>query len=62
VHLDDLMLRRSRLGLLVEQGGAALLPRVRAICQPELGWGDPRWEREERDYRTLWSAHYSLPP
>jgi glycerol-3-phosphate dehydrogenase len=62
VHLDDLMLRRSRLGLLVAQGGAALLPRVRAICQPELGWDDARWEREERDYRTLWSAHYSLRP
>jgi glycerol-3-phosphate dehydrogenase len=62
VHLDDLMLRRSRLGLLLPQGGASVLPRVRAVCQGELGWDDARWEREERDYRALWEAHYSLRP
>jgi len=58
-HLDDLLLRRIRLGLLVREGGAALLPRVRAIGQAELGWGDARWEREEADYRALWRARYA---
>src|SRR5262245_45352580 len=38
VHLDDLLLRRVRLGLQAPEGGSALLPRVRAICQMELGW------------------------
>lgn len=61
-HLDDLLLRRVRLGLVQPEGGAALLPRVRAICQPELGWDDARWEAEEAAYRALWRAHYSLPP
>ncbi len=61
VHLDDLLLRRVRVGLLLPRGGEALLPRVRAICQEELGWSDARWEEEEAAYRALWQACYSLP-
>jgi glycerol-3-phosphate dehydrogenase len=60
-RLDDLLLRRSRLGLQLKQGGAALMPRIRAICQPELGWIDARWDREELDYSALWRSHYGLP-
>ncbi len=61
VHLDDLLLRRVRLGLILPEGGTALLPRVREICQAELGWDDSRWEAEEVAYRALWNACYSLP-
>lgn len=62
VHLDDLLLRRVRLGLLLPDGGAALLPQIRMICQPELGWDNTRWEAETAAYAALWQAHYSLPP
>ncbi len=62
VRLDDLLLRRVRLGLLVPHGGEALLPRIRAICQPELGWDDARWEAEQAAYLDLWRCCYSLPP
>jgi glycerol-3-phosphate dehydrogenase len=61
VHLDDLLLRRVRLGHLLPGGGAALLPRIRAICQPELGWDDARWAVEEAAYLDLWRGCYSLP-
>lgn len=61
VHLEDLLLRRVRLGLLLPQGGAALLPTIRVICQPELGWDDTRWETEEAAYLTLWQRYYRLP-
>lgn len=61
VHLDDLLLRRVRVGLLLPQGGAALLPQIRAICQPELGWDDGRWAAEAAAYQTLWGRHYGLP-
>jgi glycerol-3-phosphate dehydrogenase len=61
VHLDDLLLRRVRLGLLVKDGGQALLPRIRSICQSELGWDDARWKQEERVYKALWQQCYSLP-
>jgi glycerol-3-phosphate dehydrogenase len=60
-HLDDLLLRRTRLGLLLRGGGAAILPRVRAICQGELGWSDAEWMCGEAAYRSLWASHYGLP-
>jgi glycerol-3-phosphate dehydrogenase len=61
VHLDDLLLRRVRLGLLLPHGGRDLLPQIRAICQPELGWDDARWAAEEVAYLALWQQFYSLP-
>jgi glycerol-3-phosphate dehydrogenase len=61
VHLDDLLLRRVRLGVQVEQGAAALLPRIRSLCQEELGWDDSQWLAEEAAYQGLWRKHYSLP-
>ncbi len=62
LHLEDLLLRRTRLGLQLRGGGAELLPRIRALCQPELGWDDQRWLAEEAAYLDLWRRHYSLPP
>ncbi|MCE3262207.1 MAG: FAD-dependent oxidoreductase [Pseudoduganella sp.] len=60
-RLEDLMLRRSRLGLQLAQGGAAVLPRIRAICQAELQWDEQRWAAEEAAYLALCRANYSLP-
>jgi glycerol-3-phosphate dehydrogenase len=61
VHLDDLLLRRVRLGHLLVGGGESTLPRIRAICQTELGWDDAQWEGEEAEYLRLWQSAYSLP-
>jgi len=59
VHLDDLMLRRTRLGLLLPDGGAAILHRVKAVVQGDLGWDDETWAREADAYRRVWRAAYS---
>ena len=61
VHLDDLMLRRSRLGLLLKNGGLDLLPDLKERLQPMLGWSDEHWAAEVERYRRLWSQFYSLP-
>jgi glycerol-3-phosphate dehydrogenase len=61
VHLDDLLLRRVRIGLFLPNGGADILPQIRNICQFELGWDDARWDREEKAYLDLWRRCYSLP-
>lgn len=61
VHLDDLLLRRVRLGLLLPEGGLPSLERIRSIAQPELGWDDARWQAEAARYTSLWKACYSLP-
>lgn len=61
-HLDDLLLRRTRLGLLLPEGGAPWLEVLREHCQAPLGWDDARWQQECTRYRELWRASYHLPP
>ncbi len=61
VHLQDLLLRRTRLGLLVPHGGAGLLPRIQMLACAELGWDDLRWQAECELYLALIASHYSLP-
>ena len=61
LNLDDLLLRRTRIGLLLEQGAQAYLPAIRRLCQPRLGWDDPRWEAQEQRYRALWQRQHGLP-
>jgi glycerol-3-phosphate dehydrogenase len=61
-HLDDLLLRRVRLGLLLPGGGQEHFRRIRAIAQPELGWSDDRWASEEARYLSIWENYYSPLP
>ncbi len=58
VHLDDLLLRRLRLGLLLPRGGMDRLEHVRRLVQPELGWDDARWQAEASSYIRLWEDSY----
>lgn len=60
-HLDDLLLRRTRLGLLFPQGAQALLPEIKAMCLAELHWDESRWQTECERYAAIWQRHYSLP-
>jgi glycerol-3-phosphate dehydrogenase len=60
-HLDDLLLRRVRLGLMLPAGGAGILERVREICAGELGWDPARWQEEAAAYAALWRGRYALP-
>lgn len=61
VHLDDLLLRRVRLGLLLPDGGKDLLPAIKKLCQKELGWSEKRWQEEETAYIDLWDRYYAPP-
>jgi len=61
MHLEDLLLRRTRLGVLLPQGGAAFFARIRLICQKELGWDDDRWQHETLAYKNLWQQYHSVP-
>jgi glycerol-3-phosphate dehydrogenase len=60
-HLTDLMLRRVRIGLLLPDGGRALLPEIRDRVQHELGWGERRWEEEVAAYVRLWDSAHRVP-
>ena len=61
VHLQDLLLRRTRLGLLLRGGGTEHLARIRTLCQGELGWSDAHWDAEQAAYLALWHSHYRPP-
>jgi glycerol-3-phosphate dehydrogenase len=58
IHLDDLMLRRVRLGLLLPHGGLDFMSHIRSIVQPELGWSDQRWDYEQERYQNIWNTCY----
>lgn len=60
-HLDDLLLRRTRLGLLCRGGAAEWLPHVKPIAQQELNWGEQRWNAECERYLSIIESCYSLP-
>lgn len=55
IHLDDLLLRRLRIGLICEQGGKALLPILEKLC----GWDATRWQQEVTRYLEIWKQYYS---
>jgi glycerol-3-phosphate dehydrogenase len=61
LHLDDLLLRRTRLGLLLPHGGEDYFTAMRQLCQPRLGWSDEHWQQEIQRYRALWQRHHGLP-
>jgi glycerol-3-phosphate dehydrogenase len=60
-HLDDLLLRRTRLGLILPHGAVSIFPRIKNICLEELGWNENRWQHEKTDYLACWDNCYSLP-
>jgi glycerol-3-phosphate dehydrogenase len=61
VHLDDLLLRRVRLGLLLPNAGFEHVGRIRQLVQEPLGWSDDKWEQEIQRYKDIWRKNYYLP-
>jgi len=63
IHLDDLLLRRTRLGLILPHGAMTPLisARLKQICQQELGWDEQKWQQEVQRYTELWQRYYHLP-
>jgi glycerol-3-phosphate dehydrogenase len=61
-HLDDLLLRRVRIGMLLPEGALPQMARIRSIAQPELGWSDSRWQLEVDRYQKIYQAYYSPEP
>lgn len=51
-HLDDLLLRRSRAGLVLPDFGEVLIAPALAACRRLHGWDDIRCEREAAAYRS----------
>jgi len=61
VHLDDLLLRRVRLGVLFPDAGMDLIDEVRKRIQVPLGWSNQTWDYEVERYLQIWRENYYLP-
>jgi glycerol-3-phosphate dehydrogenase len=61
VHLDDLLLRRVRLGLSMPHGGLDHMEHIHDTVVSELGWDEIRWSQEVTEYSRLWKQYYSFP-
>lgn len=60
-HLEDILLRRVRLGLLLDGGGLPAIDRIQRLLTPALDWGADRWSLEIERYRKLWQRCYAPP-
>jgi glycerol-3-phosphate dehydrogenase len=60
-HLDDLLLRRSRFGLLLPDGGEHWLPQLESLCGESCGWDRSRWSSECERYLDIVARNYSVP-
>ncbi|MFW7415728.1 glycerol-3-phosphate dehydrogenase/oxidase [Demequina sp. SO4-18] len=52
IHLEDVMMHRTRLVYEVEDGGLAAVPEIAAIIAAVHGWDEERVEREIASYRA----------
>ncbi len=61
-HLDDLLLRRTRLGMLLPEGGMDVLDRVKLLTQAELHWTEAEWQSEIARYQAIYHQAFSPNP
>lgn len=60
-HLDDLLLRRFRLGIILPDGGQSLVPELKPIVQKRLGWDENEWKSEADRYLRIREAAHGVP-
>lgn len=60
-YLDDLLLRRTRIGLLLPNGGANYQSEIEAICKEHLGWSSEIWRQQWQRYQQIIREHYGIP-
>ena len=61
-HLDDLLLRRTRLGMLLPDGGMGMMPKVKQLIESELPWTEEDWQSEISRYQEIYQKAYSPNP
>ncbi len=59
--LADILLRRTRVGMLLPEGARVLWPQLEKICAEELSWDKSRWRDELAAYQQHYQKYYGLP-
>jgi len=49
-HLDDLLLRRVRIGYILKEGALPIIDMIKKKCQPHLSWSQNKWDNEISRY------------
>ncbi len=62
VHLEDLLLRRVRIGHLLPEGAMKLREEIERRLTQHTVWSPQRWQEEWRRYAELWRSSYSPVP
>ncbi|WP_304440236.1 glycerol-3-phosphate dehydrogenase C-terminal domain-containing protein, partial [Oleiphilus sp. HI0067] len=60
-HLDDLLLRRVRIGMLYPEGAIHLIQPWTELLRERLQWPIQKWDEEWHRYKNIIADHYSLP-
>jgi glycerol-3-phosphate dehydrogenase len=60
-HLDDLLLRRTRAGLVLPEFGEAMVEPALAACRAQYGWDETRCRQEADDYRRRMQHQHRVP-
>ncbi|MEW6982943.1 glycerol-3-phosphate dehydrogenase/oxidase [Colwelliaceae bacterium 6471] len=60
-HLDDLLLRRTRIGNVLPNGGLAHVHLLKSYCDNILGWDEQIWQKELERYKNIINNYYSVP-
>lgn len=60
-RLDNLLMRRTRLGLVAPDGAVDLLPLLEAPRREALAWNAERWADEAARYRENWVSRHAPP-
>jgi glycerol-3-phosphate dehydrogenase len=59
-HLEDLLLRRVRIGLITPEGGKEHIGRIKKLCSPVLPWDEKKWDSEIKMYFEKWRRAHSI--
>ncbi|MGM0418061.1 MAG: glycerol-3-phosphate dehydrogenase/oxidase [Thermodesulfobacteriota bacterium] len=58
-HLDDLLMRRLRLGMILENGGLGIIDKIKELSSENLGWSEEKWEYEVKRYSEIYNKFFS---
>lgn len=61
-HLEDLLLRRVRIGLITPEGGKEHIGRIKKLCASILPWDEANWDAEINMYLEKWRRANSVQP
>jgi len=58
-HLDDLLMRRLRIGLLLENGALGIIDQIKDLTSENLGWDEQKWKVEIERYKKVYNDFFS---